>query len=168
MEGVRVAHVVPTDRIAYLLLRARLLRLQEAGFDVSVICGDVGYGERLEECGLRVLHIPFAREIAPWTDLRCLRALRQTLRRERVEIAHSHNPKGTLLGPLAARLAGVPIVAHTVHGFLFNENSRGLHRLARSAPSAGVPAGAIICSSRAVRILPTPGSGGLKSQSGCT
>jgi glycosyltransferase involved in cell wall biosynthesis len=130
MEGVRVAHVVPTDRIAYLLLRARLLRLQEAGFEVSVVCGDVGYGERLEECGLRVLHIPFAREIAPWTDLRCLRSLRQTLRRERVEIAHSHNPKGTLLGPLAARLAGVPVVAHTVHGFLFNENSKGLHRLA--------------------------------------
>ena len=130
MGIARVAHVVPTDRIAYLLLRARLLRLQEAGFEVSVVCGDAGYGERLAACGLRVLHIPFAREIAPWTDLRCLSALRRTLRRERFDIAHSHNPKGTLLGPLAARLAGVPLVVHTVHGFLFNENSRGVHRLA--------------------------------------
>jgi glycosyltransferase involved in cell wall biosynthesis len=128
-ESVRVAHVVPTDRIAYLLLSARLQRLQEAGFAVSVICGNAGYGERLEACGLRVLHIPFAREIAPWTDLRCLRALRGALRRTRFHIAHSHNPKGTLLGPFAARLAGVPVVVHTVHGFLFNENSQGLHRL---------------------------------------
>jgi len=129
MNAVRVAHVVPTDRIAYLLLRARLLRLQEAGFEVSVICGDVGYGERLAESGLQVLHIPFARELAPLTDLRCVRALRRTLRRERFDIAHSHNPKGTLLGPFAARLARVPIVVHTVHGFLFNEHSRGLYRL---------------------------------------
>ena len=133
MDRVRVAHIVPTDRIAYLLLRVRLLRLQEAEFEVSVICGDVGYGERLEECGLRVLHIPFAREIAPRTDWRCVRALRRTLRRERFDIAHSHNPKGTLIGPLAARLARVPLVVHTVHGFLFNENSRGLHRLAATA-----------------------------------
>lgn len=130
MQNARVAHVAPTDRIAYLLLRVRLQRLQEAGFEVSVICGEAGYGEQLAECGLRVLHIPFVREIAPWTDLRCLVALRRTLRRERFDIAHSHNPKGTLLGPLAARLAGVPLVVHTVHGFLFNENSQGMHRLA--------------------------------------
>ncbi len=125
----RIAHIVPTDRIAYLLLRGRLSLLQEAGFDVTVICGDMGYGEKLRESGLQVLHIPFAREIDPRTDLRCARSLLATLRRERFDIVHSHNPKGGLLGPVIARLARTPVVAHTVHGFLFNENSRGLHHL---------------------------------------
>lgn len=125
----RVAHVFPTDRVAYLM-RARLMRLQEEGFAVSVICGDRGYGDRLRDCGLDVVQIPFARELKPWTDLRCLWALRRELGSGRYDIAHSHNPKGTLLGPVAGRWAKVRAVVHTVHGFLFNENSRGLHRLA--------------------------------------
>ena len=125
----RIAHIAPTDRIAYLLLRGRLSLLQEAGFEVTVICGDMGYGEKLWESGLQVLHIPFAREIDLWTDLRCVRSLLATLRRERFDIVHSHNPKGGLLGPVIARLARTPVVAHTVHGFLFNENSRGVHHL---------------------------------------
>lgn len=129
MEPVRVAHVVPTDRIAWLLLRVGLSRLQEAGFEVTVLCGDTGYGERLVEAGLRVVHLPFARELAPWTDARCLAALRAHLRQGRFAIAHSHNPKGTLLGPIAARLARVPVVVHTVHGFLFNEDTTGFKRL---------------------------------------
>lgn len=37
--AARIAHVVPTDRIAYYLLQARLLRLQRAGYEVSLICG---------------------------------------------------------------------------------------------------------------------------------
>ena len=116
----RVAHVFPTDRVAFLM-RARLMRLQEEGFAISVVCGDRGYVEHLRECGLEVVPIPFAREIEPWTDLRCLLALRRELSSGRYQIAHSHNPKGTLLGPVAGRLARVEAVVHTVHGFLFNE-----------------------------------------------
>ena len=127
--SLSVAHVFPTDRVAYLM-RARLMRLQEVGFAISVICGDRGYGDRLRECGLNVLPIPFAREIAPWTDARCLLALKRALNDGGYDITHSHNPKGTLIGPVAGQLAKVRAVVHTVHGFLFNENSRGLHRFA--------------------------------------
>jgi glycosyltransferase involved in cell wall biosynthesis len=125
----RIAHIIPTDHIAYLM-RTRLTRLLEPGFDLSVICGDQGYGEQLKACGLKVIHIPFAREIEPWTDLRCMAALRRTLAQGAFDIAHSHNPKGTLIGPLMGQLARVPVVMHTVYGFLFNENSTGLHNVA--------------------------------------
>ena len=124
---LRVAHIFPTDRVAYLM-RARLMRLQEQGCVVSVVCGDRGYVGKLRECGLDVIPIPFAREIAPWTDMRYVWALRSVLKEGRFDIMHSHNPKGTLLGPITAQWARTPLVVHTVHGFLFNENSRGLHR----------------------------------------
>jgi glycosyltransferase involved in cell wall biosynthesis len=127
--GLRIAHLVPTDRIAYLLLRANLLRLREAGYAVGLICGRVGeWGEELRREGVEVYHIPFAREPAPATDLRCAAALYRLLRRERFALLHSHNPKGGLLGPVVGKLARVPVVVHTVHGFLFNENARGPHR----------------------------------------
>jgi glycosyltransferase involved in cell wall biosynthesis len=130
--SIRVAHIIPTDRIAYLM-RTRLLRLQEAGIEQRILCGDTGYLDHLRQCGLEPVAVPFAREIEPWTDLRCVLALRRELRRGGYDIAHSHNPKGTLLGPPTAQLAGVPLAVHTVYGFLFNENSSGLHRLAAKA-----------------------------------
>jgi len=158
----RIAHVVPTDRIAFYLLRARLLRLQRAGYEVCLICGrsaapeqvsietrpDVAgrveisdaapdggasgarsYTEALRQCGLDVIHIPFAREIAPLTDLSCARALLGVLRHGDFDVVHSHNPKGGLLVPPVGQLVRHPVVVHTVHGFLFNEHTRGLRRV---------------------------------------
>ena len=43
------------------------------------------------------------------------------MRRERFTIVHAHNPKPGLLAQLAARLAGVPVVVNTLHGFYFHD-----------------------------------------------
>ena len=136
--AIRVAHVVPTVRIAYLMLRVRLAKLRDAGYDVTVICGQGpradsewrSFSEELQGMGLGVTRIPFAREIEPLTDLRCTAALYRAIRRGRFDIVHSHNPKGGLLSPLAGRLSRSTQVLHTVHGFLFNENTAGLRHLA--------------------------------------
>ena len=106
------------------------------GFSVSVLCGDRGYTKHLRECGLTVITIPFAREISPIVDIHCIWSLRAALKKGKYAIVHSHNPKGTLLGPVSAKWAGSSVVVHTVHGFLFNEHSRGLYLLA--ALAAGV------------------------------
>ena len=135
--AVRVAHITPTDRIACLMMRTRLLHLRDAGYEVSVICGrspEGTWGEELRKQGLKVIHVPFAREIAPLTDARCVLAMYRVIRRGGFDIVHSHNPKGGLLGPVAGKLARRPVVLHTVHGFLFNENATGMRRgLAQAA-----------------------------------
>ena len=50
-----------------------------------------------------------------------LAALR-VMRRERFTIVHTHTPKAGLLGQLAARMAGVPLVVNTVHGFYLHDH----------------------------------------------
>ena len=50
------------------------------------------------------------------------------MRRERFAIVHTHTPKAGLLGQLAARLAGVPLVVNTVHGFYLHS---GMNPVAR-------------------------------------
>ena len=130
--SVRVAHITPTDRIAYLMLRKRLAHLRDFGYDISIICGrspDSKYEADLHAAGFNVIHVPFEREIAPMVDARCALAIYRTIRSNSFEIVHSHNPKGGLLGPVVAKLSRKPLVLHTVHGFLFNENARGLHRV---------------------------------------
>jgi glycosyltransferase involved in cell wall biosynthesis len=46
------------------------------------------------------------------------------MRREGFDIVHTHTPKPGLLGQLAARLAGVPVVVKTLHGFYFHDGMR--------------------------------------------
>jgi glycosyltransferase involved in cell wall biosynthesis len=47
--------------------------------------------------------------------------LTRRLRRRRPLIVHTHSSKAGILGRLAARLAGVPIVIHSIHGFGFHD-----------------------------------------------
>jgi glycosyltransferase involved in cell wall biosynthesis len=50
------------------------------------------------------------------------------MRRERFDVVHTHTPKAGLLGQLAARLSGVPVVVNTLHGFYFHEGTKPLPR----------------------------------------
>ena len=43
-------------------------------------------------------------------------------------MVHTHTPKAGLIGPAAARLAGIPRVIHTVHGLLFHDCMPGLRQ----------------------------------------
>jgi glycosyltransferase involved in cell wall biosynthesis len=53
-------------------------------------------------------------------DLKALIALCRLLRRERPHIVHTHTAKAGVLGRVAARLAGVPVVVHTFHGHVLH------------------------------------------------
>ncbi len=55
------------------------------------------------------------RELSPVTDARCFAALYEMFRRLKPDLVHTHESKAGVLGRLAARLAGVPMVVHGVH-----------------------------------------------------
>jgi len=73
--------------------------------------------------GFRIAPIPFARNLSPPAQWRAFRALVALMRAERPDLVHAHMPISGFLARLAARIAGVPRVAYTCHGFLFNQPS---------------------------------------------
>jgi glycosyltransferase involved in cell wall biosynthesis len=91
-------------------------------FAPSLVCGPGGLrDDDARRSGVPVTFVPsLVREIRPARDLAALAALIRIFRRERPAIVHTHSSKAGIVGRLAARLAGVPVVVHTVHGFGFN------------------------------------------------
>ena len=113
----RIAHLTTIDlSLRYLLL---------AQIDASVAAGDevLGISARgpdvpfLESHGLRFVELEGStRSMSLGGDLRAARSLWRTLRRERPDVLHTHNPKPGVYGRILGRLAGVPLVVHTTHG----------------------------------------------------
>ncbi len=66
------------------------------------------------------------REISPVKDLRALVRMALLLRKERPALVHTNSSKAGILGRWAAKLADVPVIVHTVHGFGFNDDQKGM------------------------------------------
>jgi glycosyltransferase involved in cell wall biosynthesis len=78
--------------------------------------------------GFRIVAMPFARSLSPIAQFRAFRALVAFLRVEKPDLVHGHMPISGFLARVAARVAGVPRVAYTCHGFLFNQPGSVLRR----------------------------------------
>lgn len=123
MKPIRIAHVTTIDFALRHLLLNQLLSLKEAGFDVTGISSPGPDVEFLQDHGIRHIPVPMTRNITPARDLVSLYHLYSVLKKEKFDLVHTHNPKPGLLGQLAARMAGIPFVVNTVHGFYFHEGS---------------------------------------------
>ena len=129
LRGRRIAHVCAIDLTVRNLLLPQLLALREAGATVHAACAPGESFPQLRELGVRMEPIRIERRISPLADLVTVGQLVRFFRRERIELVHTHTPKAGLLGQLAARLAGVPRVFNTIHGFYFHD---GTARAARA------------------------------------
>lgn len=95
-------------------------------YDVHLISGPT-FGDEgsieddIRRSGLVIHREPdLIRKISPVHDLRALNSLTRRFRDQRYDIVHTHTSKAGVLGRLAARRAGVPIVVHTAHGNIFD------------------------------------------------
>ncbi|WP_158925359.1 glycosyltransferase family 4 protein [Acidisphaera sp. S103] len=113
-------------------LRHFLLPLMRAmrsrGHEVVGACAEGPLLADVRDDGFRVIAIPFVRRMSPLAHLRAFRSLVAILRAEKPDLVHAHMPISGFLARLAAHVAGVPKVAYTCHGFLFNHASSSLPR----------------------------------------
>ena len=81
-------------------------------------------GKLLENTGMPdfpIVEFPdMVRELSPLHDLKAFLALKKYFKAGKFDVVHTHSSKAGILGRLAARAAGVPVVVHTVHGQAFH------------------------------------------------
>ena len=124
----RVAHVTTVDLSLRYLLLNQLQRIRDEGYEVFGVSADGSDVAEVEAQGIPHFAVPMTRRFTPLADLRTLWTLTQLMRRERFDVVHTHTPKAGLLGQLAARLSGVPVVVNTLHGFYFHDDSKPVPR----------------------------------------
>jgi glycosyltransferase involved in cell wall biosynthesis/ribosomal protein S18 acetylase RimI-like enzyme len=110
--------VTTVDLTLRFLLLEQLRRLRDEGFEVTAISAPGEWVQDLRAEGIE--HVAWRNATRAWSpaaDARAFFELVGILRRGRFDVVHTHNPKPGLMGRLAARLAGVPVVVNTVHGF---------------------------------------------------
>jgi glycosyltransferase involved in cell wall biosynthesis len=118
-----VAHLTTVDLSLRFLLLAQLRAVRDRGGVAIGISAPGPWAATLEAEGIR--HIPLrssTRANDPLADVRAARELAQVLRRERVDVLHTHNPKPGLYGRVVGRLRRVPVVVNTVHGLYATED----------------------------------------------
>ena len=89
--------------------------------------------------GMQVKTFPsLVQPLHPLQDVRAILDLSAHLTRKPYHVVHTHNSKAGFVGRLSAKLARVPVIVHTVHGFAFHQQEppwrqflfRNLERLA--------------------------------------
>jgi glycosyltransferase involved in cell wall biosynthesis len=76
--------------------------------------------KQVEAEGFGVWRVPSLQKyVNPWKDLKALQALTRKFADRHYNLVHTHLAKAGILGRLAARWAGVPVIVHTAHGPLF-------------------------------------------------
>jgi len=91
------------------------------GHEVVGICAEGPLLDVPRAEGFRIIPVPMARSLSPRAHLPAFRQLRRIMREERFDLVHAHMPISGFLARAAAKAEGVPAIAYTCHGFLFNQ-----------------------------------------------
>lgn len=123
-----VLHLTTTAISLDWLLAPQLDAFADAGFDVITASAPGPHVDAIRSRGFTHVSVPsLSRNMDLRSDAAAWSELRELLEVHQPDIVHTHNPKPGVIGRLAARRVGIPIVVNTVHG-LYAQPTDSLRR----------------------------------------
>jgi glycosyltransferase involved in cell wall biosynthesis len=97
--------------------------LQKMGYEVHVYASIDEFKEEVENTGAICHDVPFPRSPFGAQNIRTLFYLKKEFAKENLKMIHVHTPIAGILARIAARMAKIPLVISTAHGFYFHKGS---------------------------------------------
>ncbi len=123
MRKKKICHVqlLPLLSGVQNMMISLLDHLDRNKYDITVVSAPDGpMITSLQEMGIRHVAFPKLIQKINFYDMLIFIQFYKFFRRERFDIVHTHSSKTGFMGRIAAKLAGVKIVIHTIHGFPFH------------------------------------------------
>lgn len=128
IRKIKVCQVTTIPFAIRFLLLNQIKNLQKQDYDVSVVCSSGKWIKEIEQENISVKPITMTRKMSPFLDLISLFRLIIYFNKEKFDIIHTSTPKAGLLGTLAAKICGVPIIIHSNLGFYFHKGTPWLKK----------------------------------------
>lgn len=123
--AIKVLHIITKLELggAQKSVLELLALLDKRIYDVHLISSDglmTEYARSIPGIHLKIL--PSLRRMPdPIFDLAAFLSIIRYIKKERIELVHTHSSKAGILGRLAARVACVPVIIHSIHGWGFHD-----------------------------------------------
>ena len=119
---MKVCHICAVDFTLNHFLLPLIDRMKNEGWDVYAICSRGSNSKDLKDKGYNLINVDIPRNLNPILIIKTIISLYKEFKKNKFDIIHVHTPVASVVGRIAAKLAGVPLVIYTAHGFYFHEN----------------------------------------------
>ena len=130
MDERRILQVASVDVTIKAFLLPLFDALLEEGYEVEGACALSSIGKQLIESGYVIHNIPFRRKLISIFHVKAAWRLLGLINHRKYQVIHVHTAMAAAIVRFVAKLAGVPTVIYTAHGFYLNEN---MNMLAQAA-----------------------------------
>jgi len=126
MNKIKVLRIVTRLNVGGVSLNCTILakKLDNDKYDKLLVHGSLGDSEGdmsyLIDNEPNVIVPELIRELSFKQDIKALFEIIKIIKKFKPDIVHTHTAKAGILGRLAAKLCGVPIIIHTFHGNVFH------------------------------------------------
>ena len=119
--GLKVCQLCAVDFTLKHFLLPLIDGMRDACWEVTAVCSDGPAIAGLREGGYDIETVHIERSFNLARHIGSTRALIRLFKARRFDVVHVHTPVAALIGRIAARIAGVPTIIYTAHGFYFHD-----------------------------------------------
>lgn len=135
MKKIAHVQVIPKLSGAQQISLDILASIKDDDVDKYIICGELDgalskeFAQRFESAGVKIISLSSLKRNIGIHDLKCFIELYKVFKKEKFDIVHTNSTKPGIIARIAARIAGVKKIIHTVHGIAFHNNERMMKRV---------------------------------------
>ncbi|WP_269090155.1 MULTISPECIES: glycosyltransferase [unclassified Staphylococcus] len=118
---MKIVQIAAIESTHIKLLKALNEESVKKGAEVHCVCSTGNKKKELQKQGVIVHDIKIDRKISLLGNIKSIYRMLKLFKKLKPDIVHTHTPVASVLGRIAAKLAKVPNIIYTAHGFYFHD-----------------------------------------------